>query len=262
MQISQIYLSDAGDQLPAQLQQCVDQVRRLYPEWEHRLYGLGSLREFIADNFDVDVLKAYDKLNPYAYKADLGRVCLLYRLGGWYFDISVRLLTAINPSPDIEVLAYRDRQIHHGKICWACSNSILYSKKGNEVFRLAIEQIVQNCREEYYGITPLCPTGPNLLGRAFAVHGASKDFIFGDLMRLTHRLAVKNVTQAFFPFGLMSLMPWLARRELAFVLPNKVVHAFFKRKGQGAGLSALGAKGTNTYGVLYEAREVYNSIQD
>jgi len=261
MQISQIYMSDAGDQLPAQLQQCVDQVRRLHPEWEHRLYGLASLREFIANNFDAEVLKAYDKLKPYSYKADLGRYCLLYHVGGWYFDISVRLLTAINLSPDIEALAYRDIQ-KHSRTCWNCSNTILYSKKGNDVFRLAIEQVVQNCREEYYGITPLCPTGPTLLGRSFAMHGASKGFVFGDLMRLTPRLAARNVTQAFFPFAPMSLFPWLARRELAFVLPNKVVHAFFKRKGRGEGLSAFGAKGTNNYSALYNAREVYASVQD
>jgi len=261
MQISQIYLSDAGDQPPPQLQQCVDQVRRLHPEWEHRLYGLVSLREFIANNFDAEVLKAYDKLKPYAYKADLGRYCLLYRLGGWYFDVSVRLVTAINPALDVEALAYRDIQKNSGT-CWACSNAILYSKKGNEVFQIAIEQVVQNCRKEYYGITPLCPTGPTLLGRAFAVHGASRGFVFGDLVRLIPSIAARNVTQAFFPFAHMSLFPWLARREIVFVLPNRLVHAFLRRKGRGGRLSALGAKGTNNYNDLYKAREVYAPVQD
>jgi hypothetical protein len=243
LHVSQIYLSDAGDQLPAPLQKCVDRVRRHHPEAEHRLYGLRTLREFIANNFEDEVIKAYDKLKPYAYKADLGRYCLLYRLGGWYFDIAVKLMTAVHLPPEVEALAYRDIQKNSGT-CWACSNTILYSKQGNEVFRIAIEQVVQNCRDEYYGITALCPTGPTLLGRAFALHGARKDFVFGDLKRLTR---------------LQRLTRLSCGRKHAFFLPNGVLHAFFKR-AKGGDLTSLGGKGTNNYSRLYNTRDVYSAI--
>ena len=44
-------------------------------------------REFIKNNFDLDILNAYDILKPGAFKADLWRCCILYIYGGIYLDI-------------------------------------------------------------------------------------------------------------------------------------------------------------------------------
>ena len=237
LQVSQIFLSDAGDQLPPLLQQRADAVRLLHADQEYRIYGVASLRQFIADNFDPEVLRAYDKLKPYAYKADLGRYCLLYRLGGWYFDISLQVVLKVSLPPEIACLAYRDIQ-SNSRTSWACNNAIIYSRQGNEVFRLAIDQIIQNCRNEYYGITALCPTGPTVLGRAFALYGARREFVFGDLMALT---------------------PNRDHHNFAYVLPNGLLHAFRKKSG-GGDLALLGAQGTNNYNQLYDARNVYDRL--
>ena len=43
--------------------------------------------DFIKNNYPVDVLEAFNKLIPGAYKADLWRYCVLYKLGGIYLDI-------------------------------------------------------------------------------------------------------------------------------------------------------------------------------
>jgi mannosyltransferase OCH1-like enzyme len=235
MQVSQIFLSDAGDELPPLLKQRADTVRLLHADMDYRLYGLASLRQFIADHFDREVLRAYDKLKPYSYKADLGRYCLLYRLGGWYFDISLQVLLKVAFPPEIACLAYRDIQFN-SRTSWACNGAIIFSRPGNEVFKLAIDHVIQNCRNEYYGITALCPTGPTVLGRAFAVYGARREFVFGDLTALT---------------------PNRDDHNFAYVLPNGLLHAFRKKSG-GAGLALLGAQGTDNYNQLYDARNVYD----
>jgi hypothetical protein len=70
-----------------------------------------------------------------------------------------------------DFLAFRDIQ-RFSYTSWACATTVLYAKPGNAALRTAIEMIVDNCQGQYYGITPLCPTGPTLLGAALAANGA------------------------------------------------------------------------------------------
>lgn len=157
MPISQIFLSDAEDQkLSPFLRHATSTVQAAFPKEEHTIYDKETLREFIADNYDLDVLWAYDSLRPYSYKADLGRFCLLNKLGGWYFDIAVRADKTVSISDRIEFLAFRDIQ-RFSYTSWACATTVLYSKPDNIALVTAIQMIVKNCHEQYYGITPLCP---------------------------------------------------------------------------------------------------------
>ena len=237
MQVSQIYLSDSTEEIAPFIQNCINSTRGTYSHMPHVLYNNETLRQFLADNLDSDVVSAYDKLNPYAYRADLARYCLLYAVGGWYFDISVRSICAIPVSDDIETVAFRDIQIN-SRTSWACSTGVLYSQKSSPVYETAIKLVLENCKNEYYGITPLCPTGPTVLGRAFALNGASERRVFGDLIALT---------------------PDYHKRNLAVVLPDGTIAAFAKPTAAGGDLTALGAKGTNNYNELYYTKAVYKT---
>ena len=184
MNISQIFISDTDDELSPFLQYATNTVKAAFPTANHAIYTKDSLRQFIADNYDTDVLWAYDCLQPYSYKADLGRFCLLNKLGGWYFDIAVRMEHPVEIGDRIKFLAFRDIQ-RFSFTSWACATTVLYSQVANDALATAIDLIVQNCQEQYYGITPLCPTGPTLLGRALAMNGADLDFTYGDYLELT-----------------------------------------------------------------------------
>ena len=236
MQVSQIYISDGNTALSPYLQQCVEAAKHCFPNFRHVLYDESSLKQFLIDNFDTEVVAAYDKLNPYAYKADLGRYCLLYAIGGWYFDVSVKPVASISVPENIESIAFRDRQIVSAT-SWACCNAANYSKKGNPVFQTAIQKVIQNCKNEYYGVTPLCPTGPTVLGEAFALHGARPNRVFGDYQYLTPNHPNKN---------------------LAYVLPDGMIFAL-GNPDAGGGLKKLGTTGTNNYGDMYFSRTVYKS---
>lgn len=236
MEISQIFLSDAGDDLSPFLQHTTGTVKHAFPDANHTIYTKETLRQFIADNYDSDVLWAYDCLQPYSYKADLGRFCLLNKLGGWYMDIAVRMVNPVEIGPRIEFLAFRDIQ-RFSYTSWACATTVLYSKPDNDALQTAIDLIIWNCKEKYYGITPLCPTGPTLLGQALASNGGNANFIYGDYLELT---------------------PTHEQKNRAFVLPDGTIMAWSKPSG-GGDLTGVGAKGVNNYNELWAQRRVYAS---
>ena len=236
MEISQIFLSDAGDELSPFLQYATGTVKAAFPGANHAIYSKESLRQFIADNYDTEVLWAYDTLKPYSYKADLGRFCLLNKLGGWYFDIAIRVVNPVEIGPRIKMLAFRDIQ-RFSFTSWACATTVLYSQPNNSALVTAIELIVKNCHEQYYGITPLCPTGPTLLGEALAVNKGQSDFVYGDYLELT---------------------PTHEQKNRAFILPDGTIMAWSKPSG-GGDLTGVGAKGVNNYNELWAARDIYES---
>jgi len=88
--IHQIYISDSSNlELPEYIQTQIDKVKQLYSDYEYILWDNTSIREFIISNFSQEILSVYDDLKPYAFKSDLARYCILYKLGGYYFDISI-----------------------------------------------------------------------------------------------------------------------------------------------------------------------------
>jgi len=234
MEISQIFLSDTDQELSPFLRHAVSTVKSAFPNDNHTIYDKNSLRQFICDNYDADVVGAYDALRPYSYKADLGRFCLLNKLGGWYLDIAVRVMNPVEVGDRIEWLAFRDFQ-RFSYTSWACATTVLYSKPGNIALTTAIEMIVNNCQEKYYGITPLCPTGPTLLGAALAANGGNANFVYGDYLELT---------------------PTHEQKNRAFVLPDGTIMAWSKPSG-GGDLTGVGAKGVNNYNELWASRQVY-----
>jgi len=235
MQISQIFLSnDPAEKLSPFLKHATGTIDACFPEAKHKIYSNEELRSFIADNYGEEVVWAYDTLKPFSYKADLGRFCLLNKLGGWYFDIGVRAFNAVELGDRIKFLAFRDIQ-RFSYTSWACATTVLYSQPDNPALQTAIEMIVANCIEQYYGITPLCPTGPTLLGKALAANGSQADFVYGDYLELT---------------------PTHGQKNRAFVLPDGTIMAWSKPAG-GGDLTGLGAKGVNNYNELWQARKVY-----
>jgi mannosyltransferase OCH1-like enzyme len=235
MNIAQIFLSDDGTQeWPPFLKAAIGTIDQHYPEANHAIYTQETLRRFIADMYDDDVLWAYDCLQPYSYKADLGRYCLLNTLGGWYIDITMRIANRVEWDNETDLVAFRDLQ-RHSLTSWACATAILYSKPDSTVMQTAINLIVDNCRRKFYGITPLCPTGPSLFGRALAMAGSNNSVVYGDHLELT---------------------PTHAHKNRAFVLPDGTILGWTK-PCEGGDLETIGATGVNNYNVLWRNRAIY-----
>jgi mannosyltransferase OCH1-like enzyme len=235
MQVSQIFLTDhGGNEVPPALSQLNEVIKAGFPAANYQRFNNESLRAFIEENFDKEVVTAYDSLRSYSNKADLGRYCLLYATGGWYFDMGIRLNTPVELGERIEMLAFREIQKFTGT-CWACMTAVLFSKPGNPALMYAIEQIVKNVNNQYYGITPLSPTATPVLGQALAKHGEQANYVYGDFLQLT---------------------PTHEKQNTAFVLPDGTILAWGKT-ANGGDLSAFGAKGVNNYNNLWNERSLY-----
>ena len=128
------------------------------PDFKYFLFDDSDCREFIKNNFDEDILYAYDNLIPGAYKADLWRYCILFIKGGIYLDIKYTPINGFRFSyilPKEHLVSDVD-----GKGIY---NALMICEPGNKLLFQAIRQIVDNVKTKFYGKCGLCPTGPNLL---------------------------------------------------------------------------------------------------
>ena len=161
-----IYQTWFTKDLPFKMRERVETLKRQNPRFNHYLYDDNDCREFIKTHFKSDVLEAYDRLIPGAYKADLWRLCILFINGGIYLDIK---LNCINGFKLIEltesehfVLDRPPKTIY---------NALMACKKGNVFLYKCIRKIVENVKTGFYGDSPLHPTGPGLLGSVMLNNG-------------------------------------------------------------------------------------------
>ena len=233
-------MSDDNGDPPEVLKGPIASVQQSFSEYAYTLYNGEGLRTFIDQHFGKEVVAAYDKLVPYAYKADLGRYCLLYQQGGWYADISILMRqTVTRMETGIEMVYFSDLGdgVDPGRSLFDVSNSLLYAKPRLAVLERAIETVVRHCQEEYYGLSIYCPTGPSVLGAAIASQERTAAQVCGHLMALT---------------------PNHRRRNLSFVLPDGQILALFKKGWMDPDDVLFGKRaGTNNYEDLWMERRVY-----
>jgi mannosyltransferase OCH1-like enzyme len=130
------------------------------PEFEHYLFDENDCRNFIKEHFKKDVLNAYDKLLPCAYKCDLWRYCVLYINGGIYLDIK------FSCTNNFKLIALTEKEYFVRDIPEKyIYNALIVVKPQNTILFNAISQIVKHTENNYYGFNELMPTGPGLLGR-------------------------------------------------------------------------------------------------
>ena len=157
-----IYQTWHTKKLPYKMYNNVCLLKNINPEFKYFLFDDNDCREFIKNNFSEDVLMAFDKLKPGAYKADLWRYCILYKYGGIYLDIK---FMCINEFKLIE-LAEKEHFVHdlNNKGIY---NALIVSRPCNKILLNCINKIVKNVKNNYYGDNMLSPTGPMLIEEFF-----------------------------------------------------------------------------------------------
>jgi len=237
MKISQIYITDSGDEeIPAYARMAVSSVVNAIPHSDHKIYRKEELRQWIADEYGTSMLLAFDKLVPYAFKADLARYLLLYKQGGWYFDVTIRVINGVDVQDHVDMITFLDLPQYSG-VSFACNNAIIFSKAKNKILESAIDLAYSNIKNSYYGPNCLYPTGPACLGRSVAKLQDNLNVLTGTLMDLT---------------------PGFADKNRGFIFNDGTLFALHKPGSRGGDMAYLGAKGTNNYGLLYEQRKIYN----
>lgn len=158
------YTSWHTKELPPKMKENYDLLVETNPEFTHYLFDENDCREFIKNNFDNQVLYAYNSLIPCSYKSDLWRYCVLYKTGGIYMDIKYKCVNGFKLVALTEDEFFvRDRPYHMSY------NALICVKPGNEILLKCINNIVENVNKKYYGPNSLSPTGPALLGSFFSL---------------------------------------------------------------------------------------------
>lgn len=236
LDLFQILIVDGGKipaSIPPRIAENIASVKAAYPGARHHLLGGEEVRKFIRANFGGDVLKAHDQLKPYAYKADLARYCLMYTYGGLYVDVGICLYRPVEIPAGKSIAFFRDIT-SSSNTPWAVSNGLLHARPRREEFMLAIDLIVKNCRERHYGVNPLFPTGPALLGRVFALLYKPEDYVCGEVRYLP---------------------PDYSEKSVGFVEPGGRTVAM-RLKPDGVS-SYLGFPGANDYSAIWHSGRVY-----
>ena len=161
-----IYQTWHTNTLPQYMQDCVDKLKKNNPEFSYHFYNDFDCREYIKDNFNKDVLHAFDKLIPGAYKADLWRYCILYKKGGIYLDIKYQCENGF------KLIQLTDKEYFVKDIPklgrLGIYNAFMVCKPGNEIVLNCIHKIVENVKHKNYGSHPLEITGPLLMSKYFS----------------------------------------------------------------------------------------------
>lgn len=150
---------------PPRMKSSVEKMKADNPEFTLTIFDEEDCRQFIIDNFSPEVIEAYDNIIPKAYKSDLWRLCVLYILGGVYFDIKYHTVNGFK----LINLTYKNYFVRDlpGSGAGVC-NGFMISNKNNPILLNAINNIVDNVKNKYYGSSSLSPTGPRLLKTHFS----------------------------------------------------------------------------------------------
>lgn len=208
----------------------------------HTLWLGSDIKELLSNNFAPEVLAAFEKIKPLAYKADLARYCILYVLGGWYFDLTAQILDPSllsRYSEDFQIVLFRDVPSSGDTI--AVGNTVMWFRHpGHEILLEAINSATKNIMNESYSHHQHGITGPIVLGRAVAEYqkgNSASNILVGDTIMLdNHPTHVFNDPME----------------------PNFLV--FSRRRAMNESLSAMlptGYESTSNYWKMYHDRDVY-----
>ena len=227
--VHQIMFSSERDQVPPSVAQEIRSSAGGYP---YRMWFLDHARELIGDAYDPDVLKAFDILRPFAYKADLARYCIVNHIGGIYIDLSVTDFRGFDVG-DYEFVGFRDP--NSTNTSWKVGNHMFYSTENSPILQAAISECVENVKQRFYGKDPHFPTGPSVLGRAVANCSSEVKVQIGDYW-------------------------WFKRRRNKYTLPGQGVIARGKVGGRYLG-GVSKVPGGNNYNVMWRDGTIYGQAR-
>lgn len=112
------------------------------PEYKYYFFNKKAREKFLKRNFDESVLKAYNKLIPGAYKADLFRLCAVNILGGIYLDHKNVCNCTLDEIIPENVSFQLVNDTHYMNISNMIYNGCLIFEKNNSTCRKAVDLLV------------------------------------------------------------------------------------------------------------------------
>ena len=105
--VIQIFLSEEKEDFSQKLQNNCRNIINLYSDCNYKLFDDDKIQQFLKENYEEEILQTYKSLSPVSYKSDFARYCLLYKLGGWYFDIGLEVKEKIKINKNTSLVYFR-----------------------------------------------------------------------------------------------------------------------------------------------------------
>lgn len=144
----------------------ISHTLRLNPHYEYHFHDTLSCQKLLRDNFEPNVLQAYNDLIPGAYRCDLWRLCALYVHGGVYMDLKLCPYLPFDDMFDVDTdiilsverfgIEYPEESIFNGFLAASPRHPLLYSY---------IQEIVRRVESRGYFQNPWSITGPRVLSQ-------------------------------------------------------------------------------------------------
>ena len=144
-------------------------------EFKFHVYDDHDCIVFLQENFPEEVVNAFHSLIPGAYKADLWRLCILYKYGGIYMDCKLQCIGRFKLYDIVDKEHY---VLDRPKNSLHIYNAFMVSKANNLFLIQSIYKIVENVKNKYYGDGILSPTGPEMLGQIAKHHPLNIDMSY------------------------------------------------------------------------------------
>jgi len=151
-------------------------IKDYNPEFNYFLFDeITDCKKFIFDNYPDYVYYAYNQLIPIEYKNDLWKYCILYKYGGIYIDTKFNC--------NYKLINFIDHNFFASQFDYYNNKYLIYSgfiitKAKNPIFLRAINTIISNIKNNYYGISETYPTGSGLLGSIFSNNRLKSNLIY------------------------------------------------------------------------------------
>jgi hypothetical protein len=147
---------------------CHQKWKDLNPEYNIVWFNDCMMNKFM-EGFSDRINTAYKTLKPGAYKADLWRLCILYKYGGVYVDSYstpyVGLDTILQRSL-VDKNSYFISVLDNSLAGSGIHNGFIMCRREHPILLQAILDIVENVENRYYGDNPLSVTGPLALKKS------------------------------------------------------------------------------------------------
>ena len=104
------------------------------PEFDYYMYNNYDCREYIKQNFNINILNAYDKLELMDYHTELWKYCILYNNGGVYIDIEYNINVSLTDYIQTKSIAFVNSN----------TTPFIIAPPKLKLFKLAIDNIVNN----------------------------------------------------------------------------------------------------------------------
>lgn len=159
-----IYIMWHDNILPNFLKNNIISLKKDNPEISICCFNEKMCSEFIKNNFDYRVVKAYNKLKLIKNKCDLWKYCILYLNGGIYIDIKF-----LNKKSNLLKLTDKEYWVKTQKYSrkYSVYDGIISVCKGNIILKKCIDNIVCNVLNDYYDDNYSSITGSLLINKFF-----------------------------------------------------------------------------------------------